>query len=156
MTDGPHPVRVVFIVVLVATAGCSYVEPGFSQDPVWSLSASGHTEHVNGTYEFVGNVSLGGQYNGVEVSGITVTFVGPNGDHLKTTRVGTFDGSNGTARIDESFDRAPEYVLVRIESVDDAHSDRRDPSIVGLERHDDGTYYPYTDYDPYASPRSTR
>ena len=128
------------LVLLVALSGCH--QPG----PAWHLKASGHTVEEGEEVRFLGSVTTGGMFDNTTVSGIKVEFRDENGTLLRTVQVGTFRPGRDRAELNETFEEPPEFVLVKVESVDTP--ERYGWSITGRERDETGEYSRYSDYDP--------
>ena len=138
------PVRllIVGLVLLIALSGCH--GPG---NPSWVLTATGHTVEEGEEVRFLGNVRLDGMHDNTTVSGIKVEFRDANGTLLRTVQVGTFRPGRDRAELNETFDGPPEFVLVKVESIDTPKG--YGWTIEGLERDKTGEYPEYTDYDPF-------
>jgi hypothetical protein len=130
------------VVLLVALSGCHQPAPG------WELYAAGHTEGGETGVRFVGSVQLGGMYDNTTVSGVRVEFRSSDDTLLRTIQIGTIGAGRYQAEFNATFEEPPEYVLIKVGSVDTPERYRW--SISGLIRTEDGQYDPsYTDYDPF-------
>ena len=80
------------------------------------------------------------------VSGIRVEFRDANRTLLQTVQIGQLGDERSHVELNETFDQPPEFVLIKVESVDTPES--YEWSISGLKRAEEGEYSPgYTDYD---------
>jgi len=130
------------LVLLVALSGCH------QPSPAWHLKASGHTVEEGEEVRFLGNFRLDGMHDNTTVSGIRVEFRGENDSLVQTVQVGTFRPGRDRAELNETFEEPPEFVLIKVESIDTAEG--YGWSITGLKRNEQGQYEPtYTDYDPF-------
>jgi len=129
----------VSVATLVMLAGCT----GYQS---WELIASGTIEEADGVYHFTGEVGLTGNSGGVTVDGVRVVFLDANGSTLETVRIGMLGDDRQEANVSVDLDRPPKYILVRVSSID--APENSEYGITGLERRDDGRYYPYSEYDP--------
>ena len=129
------------LVLLIALSGCHQPPPG------WSLKASGHTVEEGEAVRFLGNVRIDGMADNTTVSGISVEFRDANRTLLKTVQIGQFGDERFRVELNETFDQPPEFVLVKVESVDTPED--YDWDIRGLRRSETGDYPGYTEYDPF-------
>jgi len=129
------------LILLVTLSGCH--QPA----PQWNLSAVGQTVEEDGGVRFVGSVQLGGMADNTTVSGIRVEFRDANRTLLQTVQIGQLGDERSRVELNETFDQPPEFVLIKVESVDTPEN--YEWSISGLRRAEEGEYSPgYTDYDP--------
>lgn len=129
----------IVVVLLVLVSGCTASQ-------TWQLGANGSVEQVDEGNRFTGEVALSGKTGQVQVEGIRVIFLAADNTTLETVQVGTLGDDRNSVDIDVVFDRIPERVLVKVERID-APSES-DYGITGLERGDDGNYFPDSEYDP--------
>jgi len=85
-------------------------------------------------------------HDNTTVFGIRVEFRDANGTLLRTVQIGTFRPGRDRAELNETFDGPPEFVLVKVESIDTPEG--YGWTIEELERDKTGEYPEYTDYDP--------
>lgn len=139
------------IVVILSLSGCTDACLfTVCEEPGWSMSIAGHDKQKDKSYRFSGEVRLGGQFNDLEMNGVRVEFCDSSTNHLDTIHIGSMNATKATENVTATFDHPPKYVLVKVGSINDRTKDR-DRSILGLERADDGEYYPFGEYDAFKS-----
>lgn len=149
-----HKNAAVLLALLIITSGCLIPIPDGGNQ--WSLSMGGHDEEIQDGYRFTGDVALGGYYSGVSVNGVQIVLLDKKNETLETVFVGALNESRSPVEINVTVERRPKYVLVFVGDIVAPQRENEKPGISGLKRVENGDYYSYTDYDPYAVPNKTK
>lgn len=145
----------VLISLVLASAGCLTI-PVPTEENQWSLTMRGHDEQVEEEYRFTGEVALGGNYGDVTAEEVRLEFLDEENKTIETIHVGTLNASRSPVEINITVEQRPKYVLVFVSEVTAPQSNNKESGISGLERVENGDYYRYTDYDPYAPANETK